>query len=82
MTVPIARQCVLDLIGKGPVSMPQIAGAIMATGQVAGDKAYPFARIAVNELLTERAVQQTDLHNGTVIYHVTDKTPFEPRKDK
>jgi hypothetical protein len=77
---PLARRLVLEFLNNGPADIVGIGGHLF--GKVPSGAEYFAARLAVSALLSERAIDSTQTTGGGMCYHITSKTPVEPRKDK
>ena len=77
---PLARRIVQEALNGGANDIVGLAGHLF--GKVPSGAEYFAARLAVSALLSERLIDSTQTASGGVVYHVTSKTPMEPRKDK
>jgi hypothetical protein len=76
----VARRIVLESLCCQANDMPGLAGKLF--GKVPAGAEYFAARLAVSALLSERLIDSTATSGGGLCYHITSKTPIEPRKDK
>jgi hypothetical protein len=77
---PLARRIIQEALNRGANDIVGLAGHLF--GKVPSGAEYFAARLAVSALMAERLIDATQTASGGVVYHITSKTPIEPRKDK
>lgn len=77
---PLARRIIQEALNGGANDIVGLAGHLF--GKVPSGAEYFAARLAVSALLSERLIDSTATEGGGVCYHITSKTPIEPRKNK
>jgi hypothetical protein len=71
-----ARAAVLGAVGYGPQSIAMLASHMLNAG-IPDYSIYLAARMAVNDLLMTRQIEECQIHDGPVVYRLPSKTPMD-----